>query len=594
MAGEREVRIKFTGDSAVLKGAAGDVRKIFQNLIDDENDARGAGEKLADAQKQVAANMRKSMADISAAADVLADSLGPEMVRALEATGRSVEDEVQRYRKLGLTLDDVVRDSDLLAQGMRDLDDAARMGTGAVGDGMRKVATTTDQTRSVVANFTGNAMQELPGVAGAMGPLNMAMGQFAEYAAEGNINFKNLLASGAALGAVSLLLSEIADNSKRAAEANTWRTENINAWVESLRAGEDAADALVQRLEDAGEVQVKFAGVLQGVLGGDLADDMARAGVTLDQFAAAATGGQEGLDNLSRAMERAGVSAADQGRIMVGAATYQDLHTQALKTAAEWDKIAGGAASELNDTWDRGTGVLGQHTSATRLAALAQEELAAAYERNEQAQKSLTEARLAAIDQGFAQRAAEDGLTRSLEAYAAATDDQKTGVNEVRVAQDAAAQAAIQLGLASQTTAQQLADAAGVPLTFAAKQQILIDSLYATAVALDPASPLRAQLVGYISMLQEDIPASKATKITLDNEDASTRIGFQRDKTKDAEDAVTDLQVKLDGLPTALSIPFDAPGLSATLDVLDTLLTKLGQVRTAARNANSAVNLVIT
>ena len=64
---EREVRIRFTGDSAVLKGSANDVRRIFQNLIEDESDARGAGEKMADAQRQVADQMRKSMDEIGRA-----------------------------------------------------------------------------------------------------------------------------------------------------------------------------------------------------------------------------------------------------------------------------------------------------------------------------------------------------------------------------------------------------------------------------------------------------------------------------------------------------------------------------------------------
>ena len=44
---EREVKIRFTGESAVLKGSAGEVRKVFQMLTSDLNDSRGAGEKLA-------------------------------------------------------------------------------------------------------------------------------------------------------------------------------------------------------------------------------------------------------------------------------------------------------------------------------------------------------------------------------------------------------------------------------------------------------------------------------------------------------------------------------------------------------------------
>lgn len=247
MSGEREVRIKFTGDSAVLKGSAGDVRKIFQNLIADEDDARGAGEKLADAQKQVADNMRKSMAEISAAADVLADSLGPEMVQAIEQTGRTVEDEVQRFQKLGLTLDDVKRDSDLLAAGMKDLDDASRMSTGAVGDGFRKVAGEVDNTRGVVANFTGNLASELPGVTGAFGPLNMAIGQFAEYATEGNITFKNFLTAAGGIGAATvgfqLLSTAITALGADQREMNARTDEVVDALEDQIVKSYDLATA---------------------------------------------------------------------------------------------------------------------------------------------------------------------------------------------------------------------------------------------------------------------------------------------------------------------------------------------------------------
>ena len=85
--GEREVRVRFTGESAVLKGAGGEVRKVFQMMKADINDTRDAAEKMAAAQSQVADSMRKDMAAIATAADVVRDSLGPEMVAAIESSG---------------------------------------------------------------------------------------------------------------------------------------------------------------------------------------------------------------------------------------------------------------------------------------------------------------------------------------------------------------------------------------------------------------------------------------------------------------------------------------------------------------------------
>ena len=40
---EREVKISFTGDAALFKGAGADVRKVFNDLMADADDASLAG-----------------------------------------------------------------------------------------------------------------------------------------------------------------------------------------------------------------------------------------------------------------------------------------------------------------------------------------------------------------------------------------------------------------------------------------------------------------------------------------------------------------------------------------------------------------------
>lgn len=204
MASEREVKVKFTGEGSSVQSAARDIRQVFQALMDDTDDVRTAGAKMETAYKMVASGMRKDMASVDEAVELLKDSLGPEMAAKLDQAGVSIEKQIGEWRKLGLTLDDIKMDSDSLATGLLDLDDAARRGTGSVGDGMRKVAGETEQTRSVMANFVGNAVQELPGMGAAFGPLNMAMGQFAEYATEGNISMKNFLTAAGGMAAVTV------------------------------------------------------------------------------------------------------------------------------------------------------------------------------------------------------------------------------------------------------------------------------------------------------------------------------------------------------------------------------------------------------
>ena len=231
----------------------------------------------------------------------------------------------------------------------------------------------------------------------------------------------------------------------------------------------------------------------------------------------------------------------------------------------------------------------------------------AAAEAAEQAIRDLTDAKLAAIDANFAVHSAEDKLTESMEALATAVDDPKTGVNELRQAQDEATQAAVALAVAQRDNQAAMLEAAGAPMTAAASNQALIDSLYNIATSLDNNSPVKAALIGYIGLLQST-PGSVNTTVTADTSDAAERIGFVRDaadeldgtttttdstaKTETATAAIDTLTSKIDGIPTTVTTTITLAGEAAFNAGCDRMIAKLQQVINKANEADRAVGRV--
>lgn len=370
---EREVRIKFTGESGVLKGQAGELRTLFQNMVNDVDDARLAGEKWADAYGQQSQRIKGDMADVETSARVLADSLGPEMVQALDQSGRSVEQQVQELIKLGLTHDDIRMSSDQLAAAIKERDDVLRAGAGQIGDGFRKVSAEVDQTRSVVANFAGNAIQELPGVANAMGPLNMAIGQFTEYAAEGNIKLSSFVKAGAGLAAAGVAMWALGQGAKQAAE----RTEEINEAMRELDRLSDAA-----ALQAFGDMLVKsmmngegFAGTMENlaetnIIGArrilELGEAAGMSAEMMDTLAAAIRDAEENEARADRNAERYGGTVADLGDKSANAGLQIGDMAGALGSVRD---EASGAAGQVKTLGDRFAALLGTFDDADALDA---------------------------------------------------------------------------------------------------------------------------------------------------------------------------------------------------------------------------------
>jgi len=230
---------------ANLKGAAKEAKKLGTEL----SDTRSAGKKLADAMNEVADDMEADFKQSVKAADKLEKALGVEAVAAFNKAGNSVDDLVATLKKAGLSYEDIEADVDDLAASMKRANDIGDQMDTHISKNMANVAKETDNSRSVMANFTGNAMGELPGVAGAFGPLNMAIGQFAEYAAEGNIGIGGMAKAAGAMAGVAVVFYGIS----KAVEALGEQERKVKARTEEV------AKALDNAIQKAYEYEVATA-----------------------------------------------------------------------------------------------------------------------------------------------------------------------------------------------------------------------------------------------------------------------------------------------------------------------------------------------
>lgn len=601
MAGDRQIKFQFTGDGGVLKGSVGELRTLFGNLVNDVDDIRTAGEKWADAYSQQSSRIKQDMDDVETTARVLADSLGPQMVQALDQSGRSVEQQVQELVKLGLTHDDIRMSSDQLAAALKQRDDVLRQSAGEVGDGLRKVADEADSSRSVLANMVGNSAQDLGELAGISGTLGMSLGQLAEYAADGSISLSGLakmagpmLGLGLAMG----IANKIMGDQQRKAEELRRETEALETARQALADGEQrrAAQSLLDEFED--EI-----------------DAAERYGLTTDQALQAVVGMGDGLDILRGKL--AEVSAKqDEMRRNGGSYTFQEeqaIYQQVeglealvgtLERSGKGFTAAGDDVSTYNTRLESLTDMLGGTTTAEQRHAEALEASTQAAKDAEQAQRDMNDARLASIDSGFAVVDAQDRFTTALERSRETTNDSTTDVDELRQAQDEAARSALGLAEAVAADAEAKAAANGQTLTATESTRLMIASLRQALVTVGPDSPLRAAIQGYINTLQ-GVPKSATTAVGVTGtEDSLDRIGGVKRSADDLADTEIDvdaaatvdkavaevdrLQVKIGDTPETVSTTF-VMNTGSAMSALEALRQKMLAVKSAADAAERAV-----
>lgn len=511
---ERDVRIKFTGDAKALKGAMGDVRKAFIVMLDDANDARSAGEKLGDAYKLAAEKMRAELQELDGAVEVVTQSMGPEFVSALEQQGRSVADQVAEWKRLGLTYDDIRADADQLTAGLKEMDSAGRRSGEEVGAGLRKISTEGDNSRNVLANMVGNSAQDLGELGGIAGTAGVAIGQLAEYAADGNISLAGLakvagpmLGLGVGIMGVNKLMDLLSEKSRELKKETGLL----------VKVQQDLAD---QRYEDAA------AGLAEEY--GGLISTMKQYGFSTKEVVGAIKGEvdlrprlQALLDENSKAYDQNDQSVIQTRIHLEGFMDSLGMASTAYGDASEEINRNKTVTAELEQALRAEDVALGlvatsQKGALPGLQRLtdAGKEYADAQREQEDALRSLNEAMLAKIDTDFALYDSQQNLIQTQQDAIETVDDAETAVNEADQAQKDYARAALDVAEAVATQAEAQAEANGKTLTAKERQDLVIASLQETAATMAPGSNARRMIEQYIAALLR-IPADVVTAVRI-------------------------------------------------------------------------------
>jgi hypothetical protein len=511
-----------------LKAAAKESEKLGLSFEETES----AGQQMARKLEAVAGAIETEMADARSAAEKLGQALGPEFAADAAKGEAAVQELVLKLKAAGLTYDDIRADADRLADAIKRLDDAGRNLDGVssaaktVEGDFKRVAGEADNTRSVVANFAGNAAQEIPGITGAMGPLNMAIGQFGEYAAEGNIKLSNFVAAGAGLGIVSAAIVGITGQMKEVAKVKAFDKAQIEAFRDALLEADDAATAVEQTLRTAGEVAVSIdlGGAFSDWKIDDITPALAEAGLTLEQFSLLVEGGEPKIQAWATAARAAGVDVEAVG-LSVLAARDQHLKLEAAQIAAAASsaffgdesakaeaaaKAQADATKELAEDLEAFDGLVGLVAGAqTQL----EETISAANDAMLEQAAILQEqidAQRAAADSAFAFRDAEDDLVEKINGANDAMKEADGDLRKVRAVLDDVAQSSGSVADAALRVWEEQAKANGTTLTATQKQDLWNRSMIESASTLD--GPMRDAVLDYAANVN-GIPPEKLSEI---------------------------------------------------------------------------------
>lgn len=543
MAGRRE--------AALTVNIVADATKATQGF----DKAADAGQRMATTLQKAADKAEEKLATTKAMADSLAKALGPDMAKAL---GQSTLDSYARkmYRA-GLTIDDVQQNAEELTKQMARLEAASEQAATATG----RIGTEADKSRSVMANFTGNALQEIPGLSGAFGPLNMAIGQFGEYAAEGDIKLKGLAANvgaiagiGLAIGVVSQIINSMGE-AQRQVEAQTERTSQaIKAQIETLFDWQLIGDQLGTTIDQTATAQdILNQSLIETVRdGGAMLGFMAQLGLgskdVYETLAALDADPTKALTGMARTL---GLTASQAATV---AAAVKDMETNTLTATdaavMDFTPAMTDAYRVLEFMQDRAEDVdLTKVAKETLDQAAASDAAAAALirqaeafvglsrdqapqqvldmfitlARNAQTANSalnesgqalrdtadrmweLWDAQAALIELQTGQRSAQRSWQQAMTAAATTVDDATTPWNEQTQAIDEAMAAAGQVASTYSSQQQQLAGMAGT--TYTATQGIYdqIVAYETMAATLGPNGPLQTAMRDYINMLWAQI-----------------------------------------------------------------------------------------
>lgn len=279
--------LRFTLDFLAKTAGLKSSKELLDQIGDELDDSVDSGKQFARAMRLVADRVEADLDETRAAADALAAALGPEMAATIGQA--NLDNYAAQFRRAGLTVDDVRANVDELADSIRRLE-GADPAVRQMGDSIEDVGRKTEKSGSVMANFAGNAVQELPGVGAAFGPLNTALGQFAEYATEGDISMGKFLKGAGALAGITVgfaLLTAAINEAQRAQREMKARTDEV-------------VPALEEQISKAYELAAAT---------GELGDSLSGGAVGADALNRALLGTGESGEKLNEALGALGISS---------------------------------------------------------------------------------------------------------------------------------------------------------------------------------------------------------------------------------------------------------------------------------------------
>jgi hypothetical protein len=249
--------------------------------------------------------------------------------------------------------------------------------TTAVTTATKNLRGDSDQTKSVLANMSGNVAQDLGEIGGAAGSTGVLIGQLAEYATEGNVSLRNLTKlAGPMLGltAVSIVATkafeawskrskELAENTAKLTESFVASTGGIDQWTSTVEKAVEAGTADPEEMfsasffeawdeDKANDVLAALGDI--GLSAGDLGEQMLGATQDTQAWATEQLKAAGASDEFAAAVGEAMANGADYGEAVAIAAQQHTLMTgaldetgQALIAEGEALGVAGEALDEL-------------------------------------------------------------------------------------------------------------------------------------------------------------------------------------------------------------------------------------------------------
>jgi len=118
----------------------------------------------------------------------------------------------------------------------------------------------TDKSRSVMANFTGNATQDMAELGGVTGTAGLAVGQIGEYAAEGELSIGKMVAAAGPMAEVAFAIEQVKGQLAVLGAADAFDTAQVEKFSQAILDGKTALEALQEELAETGRVMVRELG----------------------------------------------------------------------------------------------------------------------------------------------------------------------------------------------------------------------------------------------------------------------------------------------------------------------------------------------